>query len=230
VPTVVLLNAGNRAGNKEDITMNSPNSKNWTGQWSSVAAAIACGLLAGSAVADIESSGGGDANARSSVQAGLTTGPESSATMKASGSSSAQARAGAKAGETDADAETETVTEAETSASVDGSGFLPLANDAAATGEAAAESAVDAGAKLGGELLDSAERNIEASGQAASGIAGDATAEVADLDAIDGAVESAVSGEIAAAVDASVQNDIRDAVQAGLVTDITRSLPLPGND
>ena len=54
------------------------------------------------------------------------------------------------------------------------------------------------------------------------------------VDDVNGAAQDAVadtvSNDIAASVDASVKEDVRASIQDDLVTELTRSLPLPGQD
>jgi type IV secretory pathway VirB10-like protein len=63
-----------------------------------------------------------------------------------------------------------------------------------------------------------------ASGEAA------ATGEVQAGEAVDAALESTLKGEVAGSINSTVQDDVRDSIQADLVTEITRSLPLPGRN
>lgn len=116
------------------------------------------------------------------------------------------------------------------------------AADLGATASQAATAAADTTAAASSATSDDDEETsgdaprspigLETDGEAAAEAAGtlDAATEAVHLESIDVAVDSAVEGEIDASVAASVQQDVEEAIEADLVTDVTDSLPLPGND
>jgi hypothetical protein len=123
---------------------------------------------------------------------------------------------------------------------------------AGSSAEAAIETGQNVAAAASAQLEVTADRTVEVTDRAASGVAGTvhaieapetdadlaamatgdaaATGEVRATDAVDATVKSTLKGEVAGSINSTVQDDIRDSIQADLVEDITRSLPLPGRN
>jgi hypothetical protein len=125
-------------------------------------------------------------------------------------------------------------------ASVESSGSAALesgqtvANTVGEQLEVTADKAVSV-AEIGTARLVDAVDSIEVP-ETDAGLIASATGEVAATgdaqatDAVDAALESTLKGEIAGSINSTVQDDVRDSIQADLVTEITRSLPLPGRN
>lgn len=81
------------------------------------------------------------------------------------------------------------------------------------------------------ESIDQIEGHTEATITGAVQTGEELAADVEDSAAELGeSLSASLSGEVAASVDAAIRNDVRSTVQEEVVTDIVRSLPLPGHD
>ena len=104
--------------------------------------------------------------------------------------------------------------------------FVTTADEVAEEVASGAFGVADAAGDSSSEAAAKAAAGVRASSETAA----KAASRPLDVEAVTAAVDGAVQGEVAGEIDASVRNEIRDAIEADLVTDITRSLPLPGND
>jgi hypothetical protein len=113
-----------------------------------------------------------------------------------------------------------------------------VATRAQAFVDTSADAAIESGHSLGAATAQQADDTVgtievpETDGSVVTSATGNAetAADAEASDAVDGALESSLKGDIAGSINSTVQDDIRDSIQADLVTDITRSLPLPGRN